>query len=89
MTIQTRLLEIVATLTGRDRDELTPDMRLVEDLNVDSLGKCELALALERAFGVSISDEDAEAIQVLGDALAVLRRRLTSGSDWSAPAVGA
>jgi acyl carrier protein len=51
-------------------------MNLVEDLGVDSLSKCELAIALERVFDIRLSDDDAEQIQTFGDAVSMVQRRL-------------
>ena len=76
MSIYSRTQEIVAHLTGRDGAALRPDMNLVEDLGVDSLSKCELAIALERVFDIRLSDDDAEQIQTFGDAVSMVQRRL-------------
>jgi acyl carrier protein len=46
-------------------DKITDDADFIEDLNVDSLGVVELALALERRFGIVIPDEDLKDIRTL------------------------
>jgi len=53
----------------RDYDDslMTPEAELVEDLGFDSLGLVELMLVLEEKFSVTISDDDAEKIQTIGD----------------------
>ena len=43
--------------------------RLVDDLNADSLDLVELIMSLEEEFGMEISDEDAERIQKVSDAV--------------------
>ena len=54
---------------GVDEDEVTPQASFVEDLNADSLDLVELIMSLEEEFGMEISDEDAEKIQKVSDAV--------------------
>ena len=62
---------IVETLIC-DADKVTPDARLAEDLEADSLAAVELSMALEEAFGVSISDEDLPTLKTVGDVVKYL-----------------
>ena len=48
---------------------VTPDARFAEDLEADSLALVELVMALEEEYDIEISDEDAEKIQTVGDAI--------------------
>ena len=50
-------------------EEVTPDASFIEDLNADSLDLVELIMTLEEEFGVKISDEDAEKIRTVRDAM--------------------
>jgi len=52
-----------------DEEEVTPTASFVEDLNADSLDLVELIMSLEEEFGMEISDEDAEKIQKVSDAV--------------------
>ncbi|HEX5578836.1 MAG TPA: acyl carrier protein [Candidatus Limnocylindria bacterium] len=54
---------------GVDEEEVTPQASFVEDLNADSLDLVELIMSLEEEFGMEISDEDAEKIQKVSDAV--------------------
>jgi acyl carrier protein len=45
------------------------DSRFIEDLGADSLDAVELILEMEEEFGLEISDEDAEKIRTVGDAV--------------------
>lgn len=47
------------------------------DLGCDSLDEIELVMALEDEFAIEISDEDAEKISTVGEAVAYLTKRVT------------
>lgn len=52
-----------------DADKITNDLDLQNDLDADSIDKVEFVLELEDTFGAEISDEDAEKIVTVGDAV--------------------
>lgn len=60
---------IIVEQLGVDEEEVTPQASFVEDLNADSLDLVELIMSLEEEFGMEISDEDAEKIQKVSDAV--------------------
>jgi acyl carrier protein len=64
-----RLKKIIVEQLGVDEEEVTPQASFVEDLNADSLDLVELIMSLEEEFGMEISDEDAEKIQKVQDAV--------------------
>jgi len=64
-----RLKKIIVEQLGVDDEEVTPQASFVEDLNADSLDLVELIMSLEEEFGMEISDEDAEKIQKVSDAV--------------------
>ena len=64
-----RLKKIIVEQLGVDEEEVAPQASFVEDLNADSLDLVELIMSLEEEFGMEISDEDAEKIQKVSDAV--------------------
>lgn len=64
-----RVQGVVAEQLGVEPEKVTTDAEFVQDLNADSLDLVELIMQLEEEFGVEISDEEAENIKTVGDAL--------------------
>ena len=61
---------------GVDQSKITPSALLGEDLEIDSLGMVELALALEDALGVQLPDEELEKIATVGDAVSLIESKM-------------
>jgi acyl carrier protein len=57
-------------------DPLTPDMRLVEDLRLDSIRLLTLAVEVENRFRVRLDELDEGGIETVGDLVATVRRKL-------------
>ena len=70
-----RLKKIVVEQLGVDEEEVKPEASFVDDLNADSLDLVELIMSLEEEFGTEISDEDAEQIRTVGDAVEYIDER--------------
>ena len=60
---------IIVDLLGVDEDKVTKDASFREDLEADSLDLVELIMAFEDKFGGEISDEDAQSISTVGEAV--------------------
>jgi acyl carrier protein len=60
---------IIVDKLNLEEDKVTPEARFVEDLGADSLDVVELIMGMEDTFGIQISDEDAEKIRKVGDAV--------------------
>jgi len=69
MSAEDRLRKIIAKELGVSEEEVTPDASFIDDLNADSLDLVELIMALEEEFGVKISDEEADKIKTVRDAM--------------------
>jgi acyl carrier protein len=74
--LEDRVLKLIAEQLGVTKEELVPEANFVDDLGADSLDIVELVMAMEEAFDVEISDDDAEKIQTIGDALTYVKGRL-------------
>ena len=64
--------EIIIDLLEVEESKVTPEARFREDLEADSLDLVELIMAFEDKFGGEISDEDAQSITTVGEAVKYL-----------------
>jgi len=74
MAVEERVKSIIVEQLGVDADEVTLDASFVEDLGADSLDTVELIMAIEEEFGLEISDEDAEKIRKVRDAVDYIQK---------------
>ena len=61
-SVEERVIEIVSSQMGVEKDTVTKDTTFVNDLGADSLDTVELVMALEEEFGIDIPDDAAEQI---------------------------
>ncbi len=83
-TVFERVQKIIAEQLGVEESEIKPETSFVDDLNADSLDLVELIMSLEEEFSeegrtVEISDEDAEKILRVQDAVAYIDDQGGSG----------
>ncbi len=70
--IADRVKSIIVEKLGVEESEVTPEASFTNDLGADSLDTVELIMELEKAFNISIPDEEAEKIATVGDAIGYL-----------------
>jgi acyl carrier protein len=75
MSVEERVKSIIVDQLGVDQEEVTPEASFVEDLGADSLDTVELIMAFEEEFGVEISDDEAEKIRKVRDAVDYIEKR--------------
>lgn len=71
-SIDERVKKIVAEQLGVEESQVTTEASFMDDLGADSLDTVELVMALEEEFDIEISDEDAEKIQTVQDAISYI-----------------
>ena len=76
MNLEQRVSALVAEQLGVSAEEAVPDAAFIDDLGADSLDIVELVMAMEETFEIEISDEDAEKIHTIGNAISYLRGKV-------------
>ena len=74
--IQQKVTDLIVDQLGVDADSVNADAHFIDDLGSDSLDTVELVMAFEEEFDMEISDEDAEKLETVGDAIAYLDEHL-------------
>ena len=75
--VEKRVKEIIVEQLGVNESEVTPEAKFVDDLGADSLDLVELVMALEEEYNMEISDEDAEKILTVGDAIEYIQTHVS------------
>ena len=78
MPVESRVKEIIIDQLGVDEKEVNSEAKFIDDLGADSLDLVELVMALEEEYDTEITDEDAEKIQTVGDAIEYIKSRAGS-----------
>ncbi|MCS6871593.1 MAG: acyl carrier protein [Anaerolineae bacterium] len=79
-TTEERVRGIIVELLGVDPERVTLDARFREDLEADSLDLVELIMKIEEEFGGDISDEEAQKITTVGEAVHYIETRMRGAS---------
>ena len=79
-TVLERVKSVVVDRLGADETSVVQEASFTDDLNADSLDLVELIMAFEEEFAggdepLKISDEDAEGIRTIGDAVELIKSR--------------
>ena len=72
-----RVKAIIVEQLNVPAEDVTPEASFIDDLGADSLDIVELVMALEEEYDIEISDEDAEKIQTVGDAISYIQQHVS------------
>ncbi len=73
MNVEEKVKSIIMEQLGVEEEEVTPAASFSDDLGADSLDQVELVMALEEEFNIEISDEEAEKIKTVQDAVTYIQ----------------
>ena len=71
-----KLQEIIADVLNVDPNEVTMETTFTDDLGADSLDVFQIIMGIEEEFDIEISNEDAEKIVSVGDAVEQIKNAL-------------
>jgi acyl carrier protein len=74
--IKSKITTIIVDKLGVDASAVRPEADFSNDLGADSLDKVEFIMDVEKEFGISIPDEEAEKLQTVGQAIAYLEENV-------------
>ncbi len=76
MNVEEKVKAIIVEQLGVEESEISPDSSFTEDLGADSLDVVELIMAFEEEFMIEISEDDAENIRTVQDAIDYITQRI-------------
>ena len=77
---EAKVRDIIVELLGVEEDQVVPEARFREELEADSLDLVELIMAFEEEFEGEISDEEAQKITTVGEAVAYIDEHMTAST---------
>ena len=75
-TVLERVTKVIVDRLGVDESEVKLEASFRDDLGADSLDVVELVMELEDEFDMEISDDDAEKIATVGDAVSYIEAKV-------------
>ncbi len=75
MSVEDKVKKIIAEKLSVDMEEVVPEAAFVDDLGADSLDLVELIMSMEEEFDIDISDDDAEKLVSVKDAIDYINAR--------------
>jgi len=74
MSVEEKVKKIICETLEVNEEDVVPEASFVDDLGADSLDQVELIMAMEEEFGISISDEEAEKLLTVRDAIEYIEK---------------
>ncbi len=79
-SVADRVKAIIVEVLDVDEGDVVPPANFREHLEADSLDLVELIMAFEEEFGGEISDEEAQSITTVGEAVNYVEKRMKTGA---------
>lgn len=74
--LEAKVIAVIVEKLGVDESEVTLEANFTNDLGADSLDTVELIMELEKAFSITIPDNEAENIATVGDAVNFVKSKV-------------
>ena len=75
-TIETEVISIIADVSGFEVEEINPNSKLADDLEIDSIKAIEIVVALEKKYKISVRDDDVPKITTVHETTELVSRLL-------------
>lgn len=75
-SVEERVKEIISEQLGLEKEDIQTEASFIDDLGADSLDIVEMIMTIEDEFDIEISDEDAEKIVTVQDAINYINDKL-------------
>ncbi len=75
MSFESHVMDVIAKQLGVDIEKVTSEASFVDTLGADSLDLVELIMTLEEEFNIEITDEDAEKLLTVQDAIEFIKEK--------------
>ncbi|MBF0504790.1 MAG: acyl carrier protein [Candidatus Omnitrophica bacterium] len=74
--IDREIISMIASMTGFEPDEVTPEMSIVKDLGADSLKIIEIASAFNKKYKVVVEENQLTQMRTVGQSIALVKELL-------------
>lgn len=82
--IDSEIKGLIAEIIEKDANEIAPDARFFEDLDVDSMMALEILVAIERKYKIKIPEEKLPELRTLNAAVAIAKEFLSKKENANA-----
>jgi acyl carrier protein len=74
--VESKIISIIAEISGVDEEEITPEKNFYNDLEIDSIKAIEITVAIEKKFKISVRDEDVPKLVTVRQAVDLVNKLL-------------